>query len=125
MAECIEPGTGLRFVELSHPWGHNVPVWPGDAEVQIVRGVNHAHEGVMSQKIVTNMHVATHVNAPIHLIQRGAYVGDVPVDRFFGSGVIISVPKARWELVTAGDIEKAAPAVEKGENDVIVHAPGE
>ena len=120
VTECIEPGTGLRFVELSHKWGHGVPVWPGDAEVQIARGVNHAHDGVMSHKIVTNMHVATHVNAPIHLIQGGAFVGALPIDRFFGSGVILSVPKGRWELVTAADLEQARPAVRQGDIVLIV-----
>ena len=120
MAECIEPGTGLRFVELSHTWGHGVPVWPGDAEVQLSRGVNHARDGVMSHKIVTNMHVATHVNAPIHLIQGGAFVGHLPIDRFFGSGVILSIRKRRWEMVTAADLEQAKPAVRKGDIVLIV-----
>lgn len=120
MTTCTEPGTGLQLTELSHKWGHNVPVWPGDAEVLIVRGVNHAHDGVMSQKIVTNMHVATHANAPIHLLQGGAFVGGLPIDRFFGTGVILSIRKRRWELVTAADLDKARPAVRKGDIVLIV-----
>ena len=120
MTACTEPGTGLRLVELSHRWGHNVPVWPGDAEVQIVRGVNHAHDGVMSQRIITNMHVATHVNAPVHLLQGGTFVGGLPIDRFFGTGVILSVRKHRWELVTAADLDKAGSSVRKGDIVLIV-----
>ena len=120
MPDCIEPGTGLRFVELSHPWGHNIPIWPGDAEVKIERGVNHARDGVMSQKLIMNMHCGTHMNAPIHLVQKAAYVGDIPLDRFFGSGVILSIPKGKWELVTAQDLEKATPKVCKGDIVLIV-----
>lgn len=120
MTDCIEPGSGLRFIELSHKWGHGVPVWPGDAEVQISRGVNHARDGVLSHKIVTNMHVATHVNAPIHLIQGGTFVGGLSIDRFFRSGVILSIPKGRWELITAADLDKAAPAVRSGDIVLIV-----
>ncbi len=120
MVECIEPETGLRFVELGHEWGHGVPVWPGDAEVQIVRGVNHARDGVMSHKIVTNMHVSTHVNAPIHLVQGGAFVGDLPIYRFFGTGVVLSIRKGRWDLVTVADLEQARPGVQKGDIVLIV-----
>jgi kynurenine formamidase len=106
-----DPATGVRFVELSHPWGHGVPIMPGDADIHIERAVYHARDGVLSQKIVANMHASTHVNAPIHLVQRGAFVGQLPIDRFFGSGVILSIPKQRWEYVTAADLDAATPRV--------------
>ena len=46
-----EPGTGLLFYELSHPWGHNTPTWPGNEDVKIERITYHAKFGVMTQKI--------------------------------------------------------------------------
>ena len=69
MAGVTDPQTGVRFVELSHPFGHGAPIVPGDADVHVERSVYHARDGVLSQKIVANMHVTTHVNAPIHLVQ--------------------------------------------------------
>jgi kynurenine formamidase len=120
MPDSFEPGTGLRFVELSHPWGHGIPVWPGDADVKIERAVNHAKDGVMSQKLTANMHCSTHMNAPIHLIQGGAYVGQLPIDRLFGNGVILSVPKTHWEYVTADDLAAATPCVQPGDIVLIV-----
>lgn len=115
---CVEPTSGLTFIELNHPWGHGAPIWPGDPDVRIERGVTHAHDGVLAHKITSTMHVSTHLNAPIHLIQGGADVASLPIDRFFGSGVALGVPKQRWELVTVADLEKAAPAVR--ENDIVV-----
>lgn len=120
MPDCFEPGTGLRFVELSHPWGHGVPIWPGDADVKIERSVYHARDGVMSQKLVMNMHCATHLNAPVHLVQRGDFVGQLPLDRFFGTGVVLSIPKGRWDYVTAADLAAATPAVQSGDIVLIV-----
>ncbi len=120
MTQVVDPENGLAFVELSHPWGMYTPIFPGYEEIKLERITHHAKQGVMTHKIITIFHTSTHVNAPIHLIQRGAYVGDVPVDRFFGSGVILSVPKARWELVTAADLQKAKPAVTKGDIVLIV-----
>src|ERR1700678_1885889 len=111
-ADVTDPRTGVRLVELSHPFGHGAPIVPGDADVHVERSVYHARDGVLSQKLVANMHVPTPVNAPIHLVQRGAFVGALPIDRFFGTGVIVSIPKGRWEYVTAADLQHAGPAID-------------
>ena len=123
--EGIEPETGLRFIELSHPWGHGAPVWPGDPDVHIERSVIHATHGVMSEKVIANMHVSTHVNAPIYLLQRGQFIGDLPPDLFFGNGVILSVPKGKWQLVTAADLEQVGTDVQSGDIVLIVTGWGE
>jgi len=115
---CVDPISGLKFIELSHLWGHGAPIWPGDPELRIERGVTHARDGVLSHKITATMHVATHLNAPIHLIQGGADVASLPIDRFFGAGVVLAIPKQRWELVSAADLAAAEPAVREG--DIVV-----
>jgi len=117
VALVIEPETGLAFVELSHEWGLHTPVFPGFKDIVIQRVATHAQHGVMSQRIVTVMHHGTHVNAPLHLIQRGAAVGDLDLDRFFGDGIVLSVPKGEWELIEASDLE-AAGSVERG--DIVI-----
>jgi hypothetical protein len=81
--DVVDPVTGLTFVELSHTWGTHTPVYPGYKDIQIRRAVTHASHGVMSQHIVTVMHNGTHVNAPVHLVQGGAGVGDLDLERFF------------------------------------------
>ena len=104
---ATDPLTGILFHELSHPWGHGVPAEPGYGDVQIRRQANHAENGVMSQRIRTVMHTGTHVNAPHHLVQRAATVAELPLERFFGPGVVLACPKLRWELVTPTDLERA------------------
>jgi kynurenine formamidase len=64
------------------------------------------------------MHVSTHVNAPIHLIPGAKGVGDVAMDAFFGSGVILGIPKKTWEVITPADLEKATPAIEA--QDIVI-----
>ena len=113
-----EPATGLVFVELSHEFGHYRPVFPGYKDVQIRRVATHATHGVLTSHLVTVMHNGTHVNAPIHLAQRGLGVGELPLDRFFGNGVVLSIPKGEWEYVEPADLEAAAPAVQNG--DIVV-----
>ena len=47
-------------------------------------------------------------------------VGQIDLDRFFGSGVVLSIPKGEWELVTAADLEAATPAIEPGDIVIVV-----
>ncbi len=116
----VDPQTGLELYELSHPWGHGAPVYPGFPDMQMARTVTHASHGVMTQRIRTVMHTGTHVNAPIHLIQRTAGIGTLPLGLFFGKGVVLDIPKEQWELVTVADLESATPAVEAGDIVLIV-----
>lgn len=120
MAGVTENATGLHFYELSHDWGHGVPSMPGDSDVILYRSVKHAQHGVMAHRIRMVMHSGTHLNAPIHLIQRGVGVGGIDLARLFGNGVVLSIPKPRWGLVEPGDLEAATPAIQAGDRVVIV-----
>lgn len=113
-----DPTSGLQFIELSHPWGHGMPVWPGDHDVRIERVVNHATYGVMAQKCAMSMQNGTHINAPIHLIQGAADIASLGIDRFFGNGVVLGLPRGKWELVTADDLERALPEIQPG--DIVI-----
>jgi kynurenine formamidase len=115
-----DPYSGLQLVELSHVWGHGVPSYPGQEDVRMFRAVKHAQHGVLAWKVNTVMHTGTHMNAPLHLIQRGQDLSEIPEDRFFGKGVILSVPKGSYETITAKDLEAAKPEVQKGDIVVIV-----
>ena len=60
---------GLQFFDLSHPWGHDAPLWPYFPDVKIERFHYHAKSGVLSQQITTFMHCTTRTDAPAHVIQ--------------------------------------------------------
>lgn len=120
MAPVSDPGNGLQFYELSHEWGHGTPSMPGDDDVRLYRSVKHGQHGVMAHRIRMVMHSGTHLNAPIHLIQKGLGVGSLPIDLFFGNGVILSIPKGKWELIEPSDLENAKLPISKGDIVVIV-----
>jgi kynurenine formamidase len=93
---------------------------PGDDDVIMFRSVKHAQHGVMAQRLKMVMHSGTHMNTPMHLVQRGAGAADIPLEHFFGNGVILHIPKQRWELDTAKDLKTAKPKIKKGDIVVIV-----
>ena len=83
----------LEFYDLSQPWGHNAPLWPYFPDIKIERFHYHAKSGVLSQQITTFMHCTTHTDAPAHVIEGAPFMDEVPLDRFFGTAVVVSIPK--------------------------------
>jgi kynurenine formamidase len=116
----VEPGSGLEFVELSHEWGSHTPVYPGFPDIVIYRLATHANHGVMSQQVRTVMHNGTHINAPVHLVQGGQGVGELALDRFFGTGPVLGVPKGEWELIEPADLEAAGDVGRVGPGDMVM-----
>ncbi len=109
---------GLEFYDLSHPWGHGVPNWPYFEDVKIERLHYMAKSGVLTQRITTVMHSTTHIDAPAHVVEGTPFMDEVPLPMFFGTGVAVSIPKKRWEVITAEDLEKATPKIQEG--DVVI-----
>ena len=123
MANVVkDPYSGLEFVELSHEWDQSAPSYPGQTDVKMFRAVKHAQHGVLAWRINTVMHTGTHMNAPIHLVQKAADLAAIEPERFFGNGVILDIPKKNWETITAADLEKAKPGVQEG--DIVVICTG-
>jgi kynurenine formamidase len=108
----------LVFVELSHVFGYNKPIYPGFKDIVVRRVATHAMQGVLTSHLVTVMHNGTHVNAPLHMAPRGLGVGELPLDLFFRNGVVLDVPKGEWEYVEASDLEAVGSEVQPG--DIVI-----
>ena len=106
---------GLEFYDLSHPWGHGQPCWPYFKDVKIERLHGISRSGVLTQEITTVMHSGTHIDAPAHVVPGTPFMDEVPLPYFFGTGVIVSIPKKKWEVITAADLEAARPKIRPGD----------
>ena len=93
----LDNDMGLEFVNLSHRFGFQCPNWPYFRDVAIERKHYMAKSGVLSQTITTTMHVTTHIDAPAHVVQGTPFIDEVPLPHFFGSGLVVSIPKEKWE----------------------------
>jgi kynurenine formamidase len=110
---------GLEFYNLSHRFGFQNPNWPYFQDTKIERIHYMAKSGVLSQRITTTMHATTHIDAPAHVVQGTPFIDEVPLPHFFGTGLVVSIPKKKWEQITADDLEKACGhAIRRG--DVLI-----
>lgn len=110
----------MRIVDLSHPFGDKCPLWPYFEDVKIERIHYMAKSGVLSQRITTVMHCTTHADSPAHVFEGGEYTHEIPLEKYYGTGVVVHIPKKKWELITAKDLENAEPKIQKGDI-VIIH----
>jgi len=110
----------VKLYDLSQPFGHNAPLWPYFPDVKIERFHYHAKSGVLSQQITTFMHCTTHADSPAHVIEGAPYTDEIPLESYYGTGVVMDIPKEKWGVITPDDLEKARPKIEKGDI-VIVH----
>jgi kynurenine formamidase len=116
--ERVGKESALQFYDLSHPWGHDAPLWPYFPDVKIERFHYMAKSGVLSQQITTFMHCTTHTDAPAHVVEGTRFMDEVPLSSYFGTGVVVSIPKEKWEVITAEDLENARPEIQPG--DIVI-----
>ena len=116
--ENVNNDTGLEFYDLSHEWGLGQPCWPYFEDVKIERLHGMSKSGVLTQRITTVMHSGTHIDAPAHVVEGTPFMDQMPLPRFFGKGIVVSIPKKKWEVITAEDLENATPAIQEG--DIVI-----
>lgn len=42
------------------------------------------------------MHSGTHIDAPAHVVEGTPFLDEIPLSAFFGTGVVVSIPKGKW-----------------------------
>jgi kynurenine formamidase len=105
----------LEVYDLTHTFGQFMPEWPSAPGVDVDIKKFHARDGVYQTEWSGIMHRCTHMDAPIHVTENTAGIGEYPLWRFFGTGVAVSIPKGKWGVVTAEDLENARPKIEEGD----------
>lgn len=113
----------VRIVDLSQPFGVRVPLWPYLTDIKIERMHYHAKSGVFTQIITAPQHCSTHADSPIHVLpatklEGPMYTDELPLESYYGTGVVVSIPKEKWGVITPDDLEKARPKIEKG--DIVI-----
>ena len=107
---------GIEFHNLSHRFGFQCPNWPYFRDARIDRMHYMAKSGVLSQTITTTMHVTAHIDAPAHVVQNTPFIDEAPLPHFFSSGIVVSIPKKKWEQITGDDLERVCGrAIRKGD----------
>ena len=98
-----------RIVDLTHPVSPETPVHPLDMRPKLAFILSHDKDGMALSNMHLSAHTGTHMDAPYHMLADGATLGEFPVSRFVGTGVVLDV-RGRGPALTREDVELATAA---------------
>ena len=112
-------GKDVKLFDLTQPFSGMTPIWPYAAgNPQVTRLRSHSHDRVVAHSITHTMHIATHIDAPLHVEEGYPSIDQMPLERYIGDGVVVSIPKKAWEVITPEDLERVDPPVLEG--DIVI-----
>lgn len=106
-----------KIIDISVPLYSEMPIWPGSVGLQIsrVKCIERGDPANVS-KIDCDIHVGTHIDAPLHFIRDGASIEQIPLDIFCGPAFIAALNQA--SSITANDL--ASLSLPKGINRLLL-----
>jgi kynurenine formamidase len=85
----------MKFVDLTHTFTNDMPVFPGDPKATLKQTIFIEKDGNNDHTLKTAMHVGTHMDAPLHMLAHGKRIDELSLEHFFGQGVLIDVRKKK------------------------------
>ena len=94
-----------NWLDVSVTVRSKLPVWPGNPEVDLspVQSFPQGDEVTIS-KITLGAHTGTHMDAPLHFIQAGKTIDEVPLDIGLGRARVIEI--ANPEMILPNELEQ-------------------
>lgn len=78
-----------NLIDLTHTFTDDMPVYPGDDCSKLYQSCSIDKDGVTDHTIQSGMHVGTHMDAPLHMVEGGTYMSEIDIAHFQGRGVLI------------------------------------
>jgi len=101
----------VKIYDISVPVHQDMPVWPGDPGVRLVRTGSMADgDPYNNSRLEMGSHTGTHVDAPFHFIQNGITVDKLSLDVLIGPAAVVGVETE--PAITADVLERLS--IKKG-----------
>lgn len=116
----------MRLLDLAQPVYDQAPNCPVHPPVSSRIVADHPQDGWRMEIITMATHTGSHVDAPLHKIQGGASVSDLPLQTFVGPARIADLRGCLADTpLTAGRLEQALPSLVAGEIVLLATGWGE
>lgn len=105
-----------RVIDLSFPITHEMPTYPHDPSVGLVRLKWAEVEGYKLTAILMGTHTGTHVDSPCDLPGHPAEKKDLSqldLEKFIGEALVINLPRGPLGEITADDLRKYSKEIQE------------
>lgn len=101
-----------KFIDLSHNIVNNMVVHPYDNAVKLYQDKFLQDDKYNNFRLEIGMHAGTHIDTPMHLINRKTFINEISIERFIGKGCLLDVrnesaigyKEKYWDIVSKDDI---------------------
>lgn len=94
------------LIDLSVTLNEQTPIYPGDPATKIEPAGDIKKDGYCDHYVSIGTHVGTHIDAPMHMLEGGKSLDQVPLEQFVGRGRLIEVDGTDFESVKSVDIKE-------------------
>jgi kynurenine formamidase len=123
----------LKFYDLSQPFYAGIPLWPWPTMVDTtIERVSFPERDLfpgdpkrgrvnkMTTLIKTKFHASTHMDSPLHVLEGGTPIDQLPLSSCYGAGVIVDMRHLKkWDIIGRRELDAAQPKIQKGDFVVI------
>lgn len=83
----------MKFLDLTREISNDSRPFPGDPPVRLTPEADWEHDGFRLRNLSFSSHQGTHVDAPAHALERGAFLNDFPLEVFAGPARLLKLGK--------------------------------
>ncbi len=97
----------MKIIDISLPLSEELPTWPGDPPIQLeqISKIAEGEDANLTHLSMT-LHAGTHVDAPVHFLEGGSTVDQLPLDLLVGPVLVIEL--STTQSITSQDLEQAS-----------------
>jgi arylformamidase len=85
----------MRIIDVTRPVFAGMPVWPGDPPCRCGWSARLRDSGYNAAELSFGAHTGTHADGPLHVLDDGARIGDLPLDAFIGQAHVVDTGDAQ------------------------------
>jgi kynurenine formamidase len=94
----------LNIIDLSQNIDKKMSVYPGTKKPIIDQIHNIEKEGYRESEFIISSHTGTHIDAPAHMLNDGAYLDQLSLEHFFGKATILDFSMFSNRLIAKKDL---------------------
>ncbi len=102
----------MNYLDLTHRLHSNINVYPGTPK-PVIEDIHHVKTDSFAEKRLTlYSHHGTHIDSQRHVLEEGSFLDDLPLDRFFGTGIVLRIHGlAELESIHSEELLRRLPAL--------------
>lgn len=94
------------LIDLSVLLNEQTPIYPGDPATKIESAGLLEKDGYTDHYISIGTHVGTHIDAPMHMLEGGKSLDQIPIEQFVGKGRVVEIIGGDYDCVKSADIQE-------------------